>query len=126
MPLACIASWTRRQGWTRGPPSSPWHTYRVGRSASISDLELVDPRRGRHDPVAALGPVGPDRDHLEAVLAALERTDHRRAHPDDIPALELVNLVVEPDPPRAADHHVRLLLLSMAVGYRGSNPGPVV
>src|SRR3954471_16463568 len=33
MPLARRASCTRRQGCTRGPPSSPWQTYKVGFSA---------------------------------------------------------------------------------------------
>src|SRR5439155_1258692 len=80
--------------------------------------------RGRHA-VAALGPIGADRDHLEAVGARLERADDLRREADDVPPAQLDDLVVELDPAGAVDDDVHLLLLAVVVPHRRADAGPV-
>src|ERR1700704_563134 len=48
-----------------------------------------------------------------------------RTVPHDVPLLEVVDLVIEPDPARAGHHDVRLLLLAVAVGHRRAHAGRV-
>src|SRR6516165_5517316 len=104
MPLARIASWTRRQGCILGPPASPSQTYRVGMALPAltprCSSELVDPGHRLEHPVAALGPIRPDGDQLEAILARLEGPDRLRAYATHVPTAERMDFVVEPDSSR--------------------------
>src|SRR5215213_9722273 len=75
IPAARSASCTRRHGCLRGPPSSPWHTYSVGVSASmVVLLQLAgSPLTGGRRP----GRTGSRRRLLHLKTVAQART-HRR------------------------------------------------
>src|SRR5437764_4801298 len=89
------------------------------------DAASVGPPVLRGDAVAAFRPVGADRDHLETVVAALERAYRARRDANDVPLPQLDDLVVELDATGTADHDVDLFLLAMAVAHRGAEAGAV-
>ena len=95
------------------------------RRRSRSRLIVVRPPVGRRHAVAALGPVGADGDDLQPVRASLERAHDLRGHAHDVPLAKLDDAVVELHPPRARDHHVRLLLLAMTVAHGRAEAGRV-
>src|SRR5436305_7204876 len=65
--------------------------------------------------IAALGLGAADGDDLEPIGTSLESAHDVRSDAHDVPLAQLDRLIVELDPPRAADHDVGLLLHLVAV-----------
>src|SRR3954471_5705511 len=93
-------------------------SYRRVRGATALRDRSVGPEVLHELAVAALGPVGADRDDLKALRAALEGAHDRRRDAHDVPALEVDHLVVEAHAAGSADDDVRLLLLAVAMSVR--------
>ena len=78
----------------------------------------VDPGCGREDAVAAVWAIGADGNQLKAVVSGFEGPHRCGVDANNIPAAELVDLVVESDPAGAADDDVGLLLFAVTMRRR--------
>jgi hypothetical protein len=65
--------------------------------------------------VATLGLATTDANDVKAIRAGLKRSDHRRSDAQNVPRRKLDHLVIELGTTGTADHHVRLLLLTVTV-----------
>ena len=63
---------------------------------------------------------GPDREHLDALVAGLEGTDDLGRDADRVEGLDLDDLVVELDPPGTANDDVDLLRLFVPMAKGGA------
>src|SRR4029077_20356097 len=109
---ACSAT-TRRRRCSKGASTPCRDRAERARSALV-----VSPPILHAHPVAVLRAVGADRDQLQTVGARLEAAHGARRHAYHIPAAQVHDVIVELDPPRAAQHHVGLLLLAVVVAER--------
>src|SRR3954454_3186963 len=100
-------------------------TSATGRGTPAPAVASVGPPVLGGDAVAALRPVGADRQDLETVGPALECAHRARGDAHDVPPSQAHDVVVELDPARPVDHDVDLLLLAMAVTQRRAKAGPV-
>jgi drug/metabolite transporter (DMT)-like permease len=96
--LILAGSWLSTDG--RLPPGVMTAVRRL-RGTAPRGADSVDPEVLDHLAVAAFGPVGADRDHLEPVRAGLKRASDRRRHPQHVPLRKVHDLVVELRPARA-------------------------
>src|SRR5579862_4933006 len=108
----------------RSAPGGVHHHHRVP-CRGYGERDSVGPEVLDHLAIAAFGTIGADGDQLEPLGTALEATDHRRGDTDSVPGADLDDLVAQPDPARAADDHVDLLLLAVTVSYGRSDAGAV-
>src|SRR3954454_13258673 len=110
---------------TRTAPSPPQLARRTQDPRDAADQQRTKTRAGGEPSVrppvavdlavAALGTVGADREQLEPVGSGGEAAHGGGRHADEVPAADVVDVVVELDLPRSADHDVDLLLLAVAV-----------
>ena len=117
-----------RSSSTSTTSASPASTRAARPEASHRPIQTagsVDPGRIRRNAVAAFWSVRADRDELEAVVSGFDRTDRLWADSNDVPLVDLVDLVVEPDPAGAVDDDVRLFLFAVAVGHGCADAGRV-
>jgi len=88
-------------------------------------VPLVRPGDVDLDAVALLGPIGADRDQLEAIASGLQGADNRRAHANHVPWPQVVDFAVEQYPARASDNEIDLLLFSVVVADLRTKTGGV-
>src|SRR4051794_10271762 len=95
------------------------------RIAARRSPSSVGPPVGNRLAVALGRAVAAGDDQLEPLVPGLEGPGHLGGDADQVPAPHVADLVVELDPPGAADDDVDLLLDAMGVSHRGAETGAV-